>query len=311
MQALGIDIGGSGVKGAIVDLTRGELAGERIRFETPSASTPANVAPLVANIVKELKWTGPVGCTYPGIVYHGIIKTAANLDKSWIDTNGVRLFERATGRPVKLLNDADAAGIAEMSYGAGRNQPGVTIMLTFGTGIGSAIFLDGKLLPNTEFGHLPVRGKPAEHRAAARIRKEEGLSWEEWAERVNEYLALMEFFFSPDLFIIGGGVSKKYDRFMHLLRTRARVVSAQLLNEAGIIGAAMYVSDLAQPDEDKPPVTLAEAGVLPSATAMAGPEVDQHVPMPQEIATQHATHAEPPALDGSEALRVEGDEVRE
>jgi polyphosphate glucokinase len=311
MQALGIDIGGSGVKGSVVDLARGELLGERLRFDTPAASTPSAVAPLVAEIVKQLKWTGPVGCTFPGIIYHGVIKTAANLDKAWVDTNGVRLFERVTGRPVKLINDADAAGIAEMSYGAGRNQAGVTIMLTFGTGIGSAIFLDGKLLPNTEFGHLPVRGKPAEHRAAARIRKEEGLSWDEWAERVNEYLALLEFFFSPDLFIIGGGVSKKYDRFMHLLRTRAQVVPAQLLNDAGIMGAAMYVSDLAQPDDEQPPVSLEEAGVLPSDVAMSGPEISERLPMPQEIEASHQeAGGAPPMLDGSEALRVESDDLR-
>jgi len=283
MQALGIDIGGSGVKGSVVDLARGELVGERIRLETPAISTPAAVAPLVTEIVHTLKWTGPVGCTFPGIIHHGVVKTSANMDKSWMDVNGVRLFERYTGRPVKLINDADAAGIAEMSYGAGRNQPGVVIMLTFGTGIGSAIFLDGKLLPNTEFGHLPIRGKAAEHRAAARIRKEEKLSWEEWAERVNEYLALMEFFFSPDLFIIGGGVSKKYDRFMHLLRTSALIVPAQLLNDAGIIGAAMYVSDLVQPDEE--PQGVAGAGVAHPQTSVT----------------------EPQTLDGSEALRTEGD----
>ncbi|MGL4648780.1 MAG: polyphosphate--glucose phosphotransferase, partial [Caldilineaceae bacterium] len=288
MQALGIDIGGSGVKGSVVDLARGELLGERVRFDTPLASTPAAVAPLVAAIVKQLKWTGPVGCTFPGIIYHGVIKTAANLDKAWVDTDGVRLFERVTGRPVKLINDADAAGIAEMSYGAGRNQAGVTIMLTFGTGIGSAVFLDGKLLPNTEFGHLPIRGKAAEHRAAARIRKEEGLSWEEWAERVNEYLALLEFFFSPDLFIIGGGVSKKYDRFMHLLRTRALIVPAQLLNDAGIMGAAMYVADLARPDDDQPGQSLEQAGLIPSDAAMSGPGNTARLSMPFEIEASHA-----------------------
>lgn len=283
MQALGIDIGGSGVKGSVVDLAHGELVGERIRLETPSVSTPAAIAPLVAEIVSTLKWSGPVGCTFPGIIYHGVVKTSANMDKSWMDVNGVHLFERYTGRPVKLINDADAAGIAEMSYGAGRNQSGVAIMLTFGTGIGSAIFLDGKLLPNTEFGHLPIRGKAAEHRAAARIRKEEKLSWEEWAERVNEYLALMEFFFSPDLFIIGGGVSKKYDRFMHLLRTRARIVPAQLLNDAGIMGAAMYVRDLVKPDGEPLPTLDADTSL------------------------QQAGVAEPQTLDGSEALRTEGD----
>ena len=249
MQALGVDIGGSGVKGAIVDLDRGELASERVRYDTPVESKPAAVAQLVANIVRDLNWKGPLGCTYPGVIHHGVVKTAANLDKGWINVDGVRLLERVTGRPVRLLNDADAAGIAEMELGAGRGEMGVVIMLTFGTGIGSAIFLDGKLIPNTEFGHLQIRGKDAEHRAAARIRKEESLTWEEWAGRVNEFLGQMEFFFSPDLFIIGGGVSKKYDKFLHLLRTRARTAPAQLLNEAGIIGAAMSVRDLAMRED--------------------------------------------------------------
>ncbi len=243
-RALGIDIGGSGVKGAIVDLERGALVSERIRYETPEESHPDAVAPLVAQIVQDCGWRGPVGITFPGIVYHGVVQTAANVDKRWTNVDGVKLFERATGCPVRVLNDADAAGVAEMTFGAGRNAEGVTIMLTFGTGIGTAIFLDGKLLPNSEFGHLQIRGKDAEHRAAARIRKEEKLSWEEWAERVNEYLAALEFYFSPDLFIIGGGVSKKQDKFMHFLKTRAQLVPAQLLNEAGIIGAAMYVADL-------------------------------------------------------------------
>lgn len=314
MQALGIDIGGSGVKGSVVDLARGELVGERIRLETPVDSKPGAVAPLVAEIVKALKWTGPIGCTFPGIIYHGAIKTAANLDKSWVDVDGARLFARVTGRPVKLINDADAAGIAEVTYGAGRNQPGVTILLTFGTGIGSAVFLDGKLLPNTEFGHLPIRGKAAEHRCAARIRKDEGLSWEEWAERVNEYLAQMEFFFSPDLFIIGGGISKKYDRFMHLLRTRALVVPAQMLNDAGIVGAAMYVSDLVQEDQSggapSGPSPLALAGVLPSEEAMTGPAGAARVQMPNESARRQEAAAaqEPATLDGAETLLNNGSE---
>lgn len=248
MQALGIDIGGSGVKGAIVDLERGELVGERIRFETPADSKPEAVAPLVGEIVRQLDWHGPVGITFPGIIHHGVIKSAANLDKSWVDVDAVRLFEQVTGRPVRVLNDADAAGIAEIEFGAGRHRPGVTTMLTFGTGIGSALFLDGKLVPNTEFGHLQIRGKPAEHRAAARIRKEENLSWEQWVDRVNEYLAQLEFFLSPDLFIIGGGISKKYDRFIHLLQANAQIVAAQLMNDAGIIGAAGYVRDLVAPE---------------------------------------------------------------
>lgn len=288
MQALGVDIGGSGVKGAIVDLARGELVSERIRYDTPTESKPAAVAQLVANIVRDLDWKGPLGCTYPGVIHHGVVKTAANLDKSWINVDGVRLLEMTTGRPVRLLNDADAAGIAEMEIGAGRGERGVVILLTFGTGIGSAIFLDGKLLPNTEFGHLQIRGKDAEHRAAARIRKEENLTWEEWAARVNEYLAQMEFFFSPDLFIIGGGVSKKYDKFLHLLRTRARVTPAQLLNEAGIIGAAMSVRDLATRDGGGP--IQVPYGPLHAARVEATVQAEQALPLmpPVEI-------GEPPA----------------
>lgn len=296
MQALGIDIGGSGVKGAIVDLAKGELVVERIRLETPEVSTPENVAPLVDEIARRLEWTGPIGVTFPGVVNHGVIMTAANVDKAWEGVDAVRLFERVTGRPVKVLNDADAAGVAEVTYGAGRNQPGVVMMLTFGTGIGSALFLDGKLLPNTELGHLPIRGKDAEHRAAARVRKEDGLSWQEWAERVNEYLALLEFFLSPDLFIIGGGVSKKYDRYMQHLQTRARIVPAQLLNDAGIIGAAMFVSDLAKPDD------LLNVSMVSTSTS---PRPMDATPQPRENAPDRSEALEveePLALDGSEAL---------
>lgn len=259
MYALGIDIGGSGVKGAVVDLTRGELLGERLRYETPENSHPDAVADVVARIVNELNWTGPVGCTFPGIIYHGVVKTSANMDQGWVGTDGKHLLERVTSRSVRLLNDADAAGVAEMEFGAGRNQKGVTIMLTFGTGIGSAIFVDGHLLPNTEFGHLPIRGKDAEHRAAARVKKDEGLSWAAWSERVNEFLGQMEFFFSPDLFIIGGGISKKSEKFMPLLKTRARIVTAQLMNDAGIIGAAMYVQDIAI-HLDNPPLPASSTG---------------------------------------------------
>lgn len=267
MYALGVDIGGSGVKGAVVDLKIGELVSERIRYDTPENSHPDAVAALVAQIVKDLEWRGPVGCTFPGIIYHGVIKTSANLDKGWADVDGKHLLERVTGLSVRLLNDADAAGVAEMQFGAGRNQKGVTIMLTFGTGIGSAIFVDDKLLPNTEFGHLLIRGKDAEHRASAKIKKDEGLSWSAWAERVNEYLGVMEFFFSPDLFIIGGGISKKPEKFMPLLKTRARIVTAQLMNDAGIIGAAMYVQDIAVSNAHVPANRLRRADVDENSAA--------------------------------------------
>jgi polyphosphate glucokinase len=244
MQGLGIDIGGSGIKGAIVDLDKGELLGERHRIETPQPSTPQNVAVVVNEIVRHFNWQGPVGCTFPAIVRHGVTMTAANVDKSWIGFDAAGLFAQSTGRKVVLLNDADAAGIAEMTFGAGRGcEQGLVIVLTFGTGIGSAIFLDGKLLPNTEFGHLPMpmRGIIAEHYCSERVRKEEDLKWEDWSVRANHYLALLELLLSPDLFIIGGGISKKSEKWLPRLKSRAKLVPAQLLNEAGIVGAAMAV----------------------------------------------------------------------
>jgi polyphosphate glucokinase len=253
VEVLGIDIGGSGIKGAPVNIMTGELLTDRHRIATPEPSIPQAVANVVGEIAHYFNWHGPIGCTFPAIVRHGLICSAANVDKSWIGVDAVVLFERATGCPVRVLNDADAAGLAEMEAGAGKHRKGVVIMLTFGTGIGSAIFVEGHLLPNTEFGHLPIRGKDAEHRAAARIRDEEKLSWQQWAERVNEFLHQMEFFFSPDLFIIGGGVSKKQHKFMHYLNVNAEIVPAQLLNEAGIIGAAMAAKDLVWSPQDKAP----------------------------------------------------------
>ena len=242
MQTLGIDIGGSGIKGALVDVEKGEMAADRHRIATPQPSTPEAVAAVVAEIVRHFDYKGPVGITFPAIVAHGVTKTAANVDKSWIDAPAQSIFAEATGLPVSVLNDADAAGVAEMTFGAGREMAsGIVIMLTFGTGIGSAIFHDRKLLPNTEFGHvpMPMRGLIAEHYCSDRIRKEEELKWGAWGTRVDHYLALMELLFSPDVFIIGGGVSKKFDKFSPKLRRKADVIVAQLLNEAGIIGAAM------------------------------------------------------------------------
>jgi polyphosphate glucokinase len=245
MENLGVDIGGSGIKGAPVDVEKGVLLAKRIRLETPQPSVPEAVGDAVAEIVRHFSWQGPIGCTFPAVIKQGVAYSAANVDNSWIGFNGQKLFEQKSGCPVLLLNDADAAGIAEMELGAGKGQPGVVIVLTFGTGIGSAIFVDGRLVPNTEFGHMEVRGKDAEHRAADRIRTEKDLSWEKWAARVNEFLERMELLFSPDLFIIGGGVSKKHQKFLPLMQTRAKVVPAQMLNEAGIIGAAMAAKILA------------------------------------------------------------------
>lgn len=244
MVIMGIDIGGSGIKGAPVDVDKGEFLAERQRLETPQPSTPAAVAETVVRLIKQFDWQGPIGCTFPAVVLHGVVRTAANVDQSWVGTDGEALFRDATGYPVRVINDADAAGIAEMTFGAGKGRKGVVILLTFGTGIGSAIFIDGILLPNTEFGHVELRGKDAEHRAAARIKTEKDLSWKEWSARVDEYLQYMEKLFSPDLFIIGGGVSKRFDKFAPYLHTQAEVIPAQLQNDAGIVGAAMAAKDL-------------------------------------------------------------------
>ena len=239
MEILGIDIGGSGIKGAPVNIESGELVAGRHRIPTPQPAVPEAVGEVVAEIARRFSWKGPIGCTFPAVVKDGVAYSAANVDDAWVGTNGQQLLSKKTGCPIILLNDADAAGIAEMQFGAGKDRPGVVIMLTFGTGIGSAIFADGQLVPNTEFGHMEVRGKDAEDRAADRIRKDKELSWEKWAKRVDEFLDRMELLFSPDLFIIGGGVSKKHQKYLHLLNTRAEIVPAQMLNEAGIIGGAL------------------------------------------------------------------------
>jgi polyphosphate glucokinase len=245
MHILGIDIGGSGIKGAPVDVDSGQMLTERYRIPTPQPAVPDDVGDVVAEIARQFEWKGSIGCTFPAIIKEGVAYSAANVDHSWIGTNGQKLFRKKTGCPTLLINDADAAGIAEMQFGAGRDQNGVVIMLTLGTGIGSALFLNGVLVPNTELGHLEIRGKDAEARASDRIREERDLSWEKWAEKVDEYLQRVEFLFSPDLFIIGGGVSKKHEKFLPLLHTRARVVPAELLNDAGIVGAALAATTLA------------------------------------------------------------------
>lgn len=244
MEILGIDIGGSGIKGAPVDTKKGEMKTERYRIDTPQPAKPQPVAEVVGQIARYFEWQGPIGCTFPAIIQHGVAWSAANVDEDWIGTNGQQLFEETTGCPVLLLNDADAAGIAEMEFGAGRGEQGVVMILTFGTGIGSALFYKGVLVPNTELGHLQIRGKDAEHRAADRIRQEKDLSWTEWAERLNEYLSHVEALFSPDLLIFGGGVSKKHEKFLPLLNIRTPIVPAQLFNDAGIVGAALAAQSL-------------------------------------------------------------------
>lgn len=244
MQILGIDIGGSGIKGAPVDIDTGKLTADRYRIPTPQPSKPEAVADVVTEIAQHFNWSGPIGCTFPAVVKNGVTLSAANVDKAWIDTHAQNLFHKKTSCAVLVLNDADAAGIAEMQFGAGKGKSGVVIMLTLGTGIGSAVFLDGVLLPNTEFGHMEVRGKDAEQRASDRVRVENELSWEKWAKRVNEVLERLEVLFTPDLFIIGGGVSKEYDKFLPLLKNSTKVVRAKLLNEAGIVGAALAARSL-------------------------------------------------------------------
>ncbi len=239
MSILGIDIGGSGIKGAIVDVRAGKMISDRLRLDTPENSTPSKVAHVIGELAALFRWQGKIGCTFPGVIRHGTVFTAANMDKAWIGVNGETLLRRKTKCAVHLLNDADAAGIAEMQFGAGKNKIGVVLILTFGTGIGSALFVDGKLVPNTELGHLEMNGADAEAQAAARIRTEENLSWKKWAGRINEYLAQVELLFSPDLIIVGGGVSKRADEFLPLLKTRARIVPARLRNDAGIVGAAL------------------------------------------------------------------------
>jgi polyphosphate glucokinase len=240
---LGIDIGGTGIKGAPVDVDRGQLTADRLRILTPQPATPDAVAKVVGELVRHFRWTGPVGCTFPAVMKQGVAQTAANVDASWIGTDAADAFGRETGCKVTVLNDADAAGLAEARFGAGRNRDGVVIVVTLGTGIGSALFVDGRLFPNTELGHLVMDGKDAEKRAAASVRENSDMKWGKWAKRVNEYLLYVERLFWPDLFIIGGGVSKKSERFLPYIKTQAEVVPAQLRNEAGIVGAAVAAAE--------------------------------------------------------------------
>ncbi|MFI5763933.1 MULTISPECIES: polyphosphate--glucose phosphotransferase [unclassified Streptomyces] len=241
MEIFGVDIGGSGIKGAPVDLNRGDLAQERHKVLTPQPATPDGVAGCVVEVVRHFDWDGPVGVTFPGVVTGGVTRSAANMDKAWVGVDTAALLSsKLDGRPVTVLNDADAAGVAEMAYGAGRGVDGTVILLTLGTGIGSALFTDGHLVPNTELGHLELKGHDAETRASVKAKDDGDLTWEHWARRVGKYLAHVEMLFSPDLFIIGGGVSRKPEKFLPLIEgVRARIVPAELQNNAGIVGAAM------------------------------------------------------------------------
>lgn len=244
MEILGIDVGGSGIKGAMVDIEKGELTTDRHRIPTPQPSKPKPIAEVVGQIAKHFEYQGPIGITFPAIVRNGVTYSAANVHDDWIEAEAQKIFEAATGCPVVVLNDADAAGVAEMALGAGRDKKGVVMMLTLGTGIGSALFIDGILVPNTELGHLEVGGAEAEHQAADSARKRDELSWKGWAKRLDKVLLTYEALFSPELFIIGGGVSKKSEKFIPRLTIKTPVVPAQLLNEAGIVGAAMAAKSL-------------------------------------------------------------------
>ena len=242
-KILGIDIGGSGIKGAIVNIENGELETDVFRLVTPEISTPENIANTVNEIIKHFNWSSKIGIGFPAVVRNGIVFTATNIDKKWIGVNAENLFSEKSGCKVKVINDADAAGIAEMHFGAGREQNGVVILLTIGTGIGSAIFTNNILLPNTEFGHLRMKGKIAEKYASDFIRKKEDLSWKKWAKRFNKYLKRLEFLFWPDLFILGGGISKKADKYLNYFTINTEIKIAQLQNKAGIIGAALAANN--------------------------------------------------------------------
>lgn len=239
MEILGIDIGGSGIKGAPVDTETGALLAPRHRIRTPKPAKPRPVAKTVAEIVKHFDWQGPIGCGFPSVVQHGVTLTAANVHEKWIGENAETLFAEQTGCPVRMINDADAAGLAEMAFGAGKGRLGTILIITIGTGLGTALFTNGELVPNTEFGHIEIKGKEAERWASDATRKRKDLSWKKWSRRLDQYLRTMESLVWPDLIILGGGVSKKHQKFIPRLSVQAEVVPAQLLNEAGIVGAAL------------------------------------------------------------------------
>jgi polyphosphate glucokinase len=238
----GVDIGGSGVKGAPVDRATGTLAGERVRLPTPRPSTPEEVAKVVAEIVGSFGWSGPLGVTVPAVVTHGRTRTAANIDHAWIGAEAEVLLRETTGCDVTVVNDADAAGYAEVRFGAARGHPGLVLVTTLGTGIGTALIYNGRLVPNTELGHIEIDGHDAEHRASDAARDRDDLSWERWATRLQRYYQTLEKLFWPDLFVVGGGVSKKADKFLPLLALQTPIVPAALRNEAGIVGAALLAA---------------------------------------------------------------------
>ncbi|MDQ3455365.1 MAG: ROK family protein [Actinomycetota bacterium] len=242
-RGLGVDIGGSGIKGGLVDLDAGVLIGERHRIDTPQPATPRAVGEVAGRIVEHFGWTGEVGLTLPAVIVGGVARTAANIDPAWIGTQTREALGRCIPGPVEVLNDADAAGLAEVRYGAARDVAGVVLVLTFGTGIGSALFVGGRLVPNTELGHIDVGGEDGETLAAASVRERLELSWPQWAARVEQYLQRLERFLWPDLIVVGGGVSKRADKWLPLISHRTPIVPAQLQNAAGIVGAALAAAE--------------------------------------------------------------------
>lgn len=239
-QGLGIDVGGSGIKGAVVNLQTGDFVGDRMKIATPQPATPDAIAGVVAQIIEHFSWSGPVGITLPSVIRNQIAKSAANIDSSWIGTDVQKLFGQATnGQPIVVLNDADAAGLAEVAYGLPEAKDGSAVFLTFGTGIGSALLTSGKLFPNTELGHLLVHGKEAEHLASSAVKERKNLSFKKWAQRVNRVLLEYEKLINPDYFIVGGGISRKSEKWLPYLSVETPVVAAQLRNRAGIVGAAL------------------------------------------------------------------------
>lgn len=239
MHILGIDIGGTGIKGAPVEIDTGILLAERYRLPTPDGAKPTPVADVVKNVAEQFDWHTQVGCGFPAVIRDGVAETAANISQKWIGTNVAQLFSEATHCPVYVVNDADAAGLAEVTFGVGKGVHGVVLMITIGTGLGSALFIDGKLVPNTELGHLEVECEEAESIASDVVRKEQDLSWKQWARNLDKYLYTLESLFSPNLIILGGGAVKKQDQFMPLLTVHTKVVPAELGNDAGIVGAAL------------------------------------------------------------------------
>jgi polyphosphate glucokinase len=242
-RGFGVDVGGSGIKGAPVDLRTGELAADRLRIPTPRPATPEAIAEVIREVLDHFRWDEPFGCTYPGVVQHGVVRTAANVDPSWIDTDAHKLLLSVTGRHALLVNDADAAGVAEARFGAAKDFEGLVLVSTLGTGIGSALLINGTLVPNTEFGHVEIDGHDAETRAAESAREREDLSWEDWAGRLTRYFQHVESLLWPDLIVVGGGVSKKAHSWMPLVQTRATMVPAALRNNAGMVGGAVLMHE--------------------------------------------------------------------